>query len=193
MTLPPHRYTHAFSQQTRGVQSSTSPFLNWYNKLADSAARYWCISLLQPSQIISIFKMTRSPWRPAVTFYVYQRGGPLVDSSWNLFFSSSESQTNWGSSHSMGEGKLNAMTCQVETQGGHWNGREIPRAILLTPRPTENDLLTSCWFLKHTRGSFLARQRIIHHQSRKKTAGPREVADPSLMLEANSRVWSCAH
>ena len=86
MTLPPHRYTHAFSQQTRGVQSSTSPFLNWYNKLADSAARYWCISLLQPSQIISIFKMTRSPWRPAVTFYVYQRGGPLVDSSWNLFF-----------------------------------------------------------------------------------------------------------
>lgn len=167
MTLSPHRYTQAYSQHTWGVRSSTSPFWNWYNKLADRAARHWCFSLLQPSQIISIFKTPRSPWRPAVTFYVYQRGGPLVDSSWNFFFFSSESQTHWGSSHSMGEGKWTWWPARWRCSG-HWNGREIPRAFLLTPWPTENDLLTGCWFLKHTRGSFLARQRIIHHQSRKK-------------------------
>lgn len=193
MTLSPHRYTHAYSQHTWGVWSSTSPFCNGYNKLADRAARYWCFSLLQPSQIISIFEMTRSPWRPAVTFYVYQRGGPLVDSSWNLFFFLFWKSNELGKQPQYGRGKMNMMACQVEMQCAHWNGREIPRAILLTPWTTENDLLTGCWFLKHTRGSFLARQRIIHHQRRKKTAGPREAADPSLMLEVNSRVWSRAH
>ena len=38
---------------------------------------------------------TQSLWKPAVTFYGYQRGGPLAESFGNLFFSS-ESQTNPG-------------------------------------------------------------------------------------------------
>lgn len=116
MILSPHRYTQAYSQHTWGVRSSTSPFWNWYNKLADRAARHWCFSLLQPSQIISIFKTPRSPWRPAVTFYVYQRGGPLVDSSWNFFFFLFWKSNTLGKQPQYGRGKMNVMTCQVEMQ-----------------------------------------------------------------------------
>ena len=175
MTLSPHRYTHAYSQHTWRVPSSTSPFWNGYNKLADRAARYWCFSLLQPSQIISIFKVTRSPGDLLWPFmFIREVALVLIHPEIFFFFFFLFWKSNeLGKQPQYGRGKMNVMTCQVEMQCAHWNGREIPRAILLTPWPTENDLLTGCWFLKHTRGSFLARQRIIHHQRREKTAGPR--------------------
>lgn len=65
----------------------------------------------------------------------------------------------------------------------HGNCREIPRAIPLTPQPTENDLLTGGLSLKEAGGYFFQKGIIpIHHQSQEGTLQDQE-ADPLVILE----------
>lgn len=110
-----------------------------------------------------------------MTFYVYQRGSPLADSSWSLFSLLKVKLSGGAATVQKGKKKNNDLPGGDAVQTPKW--QEIPRAVSLTPGPPENDLHTDC-LERMQRESFFQERNYSQSSSEQERALQDWEADP---------------
>lgn len=121
-----------------------------------------------------------------MTFYVYQRGSPLADSSWSLFSLLKVKLSGGAATVQKGKKKNNDLPGGDAVQTPKW--REIPRAVSLTPGPPENDLRTDC-LERMQRESFFQERNYSQSSSEQERALQDWGADPPVIMKS-SKLWS---